>query len=328
MGILVTGQAFGETLMELLAVRQTMTFGALGNRAVFGVAGRTVDFAMAAGGRAPDSIDLRMAGTAGPRPHILFVADLLRHVHRMAFTGASLEILPFVMGLVAHVAGGYEAVGSMAIRTGEVRMLARELAELLRRAGMAGGAGIEQLGSHRHLENGVGIDVALGTVGKDLHVGNRRPRMAAGTLGHARRPVVFDRTVAMETLVALLALEGMSATIVLDVPENTGMALAALGDGERRRFAGIERGLWRNLDRGYRLSRRFLAGGCRRHQRCAEQHSQRCQDDSDRVVQEPAVSLSHHPFPLSLRFSAFGTPRRTPAGYPAPVAFWRNRSTN
>jgi hypothetical protein len=84
----------------------------------------------------------------------------------------------------------------------------------------------------------MGIGVALQAICKLLAM--RRFGMAAEALGHDLRPIVFDRVVRMELLMAPMAVEPMLAAGFLEIPENTDMTLAALGDGKWWRFHSIK----------------------------------------------------------------------------------------
>lgn len=245
--ILMTGQAFRESFVQLLAVRPDVTHAAFRDVAVLGVAADAIDFAMFAGRFGPLDIDLVMAGIAGSGVGVLGKLDLQRLMHGMAFAGAAFELLPLIMGLVAGVTAGNVGVRVVAIVAGQLGMLAGELLQLFKRTAVTSGTGADQFGRHRNFGGCMGVVMASVALG-DLFA--MRKQMAIPAFGHQLIPVVLDRAVGMKILVAFLAFELMPAAISFKIVIKTAVALSALNRCERLRISRIKGG-----------GRRALLGG-------------------------------------------------------------------
>ena len=128
MGILMTKQTVRELLQELGTVRLRVARPALGNEAVAAVADGAVYPRVPARGPLPGDVDLVVARAAGSRGHIGLIADFLRRMYRVAFPGATGELLPLEMRLMAVAAGRADSVRLLI-----VAVQARQLAV---RAGM------------------------------------------------------------------------------------------------------------------------------------------------------------------------------------------------
>ena len=140
----------------------------------------------------------------------------------MAFhAGRDIAVFGMVTGAAAHLGMG-----------------AGELLQLTGRSGMAVGALTGQQVIHRHVERGMGNDMAAHAVEKLGTMG--RLGMALIALRHDFLPVVLNRIVAMELLVAVLAVDAMTAAIIFDLIKDRNMALRALDHRERLRCLVIQ----------------------------------------------------------------------------------------
>lgn len=193
-----------------------------------------------------------MAGVAGSGVGVLGKLDLQRLMHRVAFAGAALELLPLIMGLVAGIAAGNKGVHFVAIVAGQLGMLAGKLLQLIKRTAVTGGTGADQLGRHGDFGGRMGVVMASVTLGDFLAMGKQ---VAIPAFGHQLIPVVLDRAVGMKVLVTFLALELMPAAIFFKIVIKTAVALSALNRRKRRRFSQIEIRGRRALSGG-----RFLLG--------------------------------------------------------------------
>jgi hypothetical protein len=175
-------------------------------------------------------VRLAMAGGAFGNEPVTGVA--FRTVDLTMFAGSG---LPF--GVDVAVASAAGSGVHVAVKN-NVGVGAREFDELLILLSMALPAGVGENFTHGHLQGSMGIGVALQAICKLLAM--RRFGMAAEALGHDLRPIVFDRVVGMELLMAPMAVEPMLAAGFLEIPENANMTLAALGYGQWWRFHGIK----------------------------------------------------------------------------------------
>ena len=103
--------------------------------------------------------------------------------------------------------------------------------------------------------------MATGTVSEGLAV---QVGMARRAFGHESIPTTLLGVISMEGGVTLLAVETVFRAIILEVLENSRMALAALGNGQRLRFCCIDLRCRRD---GYRRDLFPFTGKGQRRQR-------------------------------------------------------------
>lgn len=87
------------------------------------------------------------------------------------------------------------------------------------------------------------------TIGALRNLFAMRKEVTIPALWHQLLPVVFNRTIGMETLVAVLAFESVAASGGLQISVKCAVALSALHRGERNRVGivkagGRRHGLW------------------------------------------------------------------------------------
>ena len=171
MNIQMATEAFGEADMELFGVRSAMTLGTLRYIAVLGVmAGGTIHLAVLAWRLLPCRVYLLVTRAAGDSRHVLLVSDLQRLVNRVTLH-TTRKFLTLMMRFVAREAGGFVTMGRMALLATDLGVLAWKFRQLLPRARMASGAGIDESRFHWDFLRGMGIHVTTGAIGDGFAMG-------------------------------------------------------------------------------------------------------------------------------------------------------------
>lgn len=148
----------------------------------------------------------------------------------------------------------------VAHHTGNLRVLARVFDKQVPDGAVAVETGVCKRGRRSDLPWHVRISMTCTTFG-DLR--SVWCFMAGGALGHDRIPIPFARAIGMKAAMADLAGKTVPPAIILEVAEQTDVALGALGRSERLRFTGI-------LLRGRRYRNRcklFPLRRCKRYPR-------------------------------------------------------------
>jgi hypothetical protein len=218
----VAGEAARKLLVEGLFVRQTVTVGTLRYKAVLVlVAGHAGQGTVLAGVVRQLGEDLAMTGTTGTRGYILVEGDLQRPVNRMTL-GAAGQCQTFGMGFVTVEAGRFETVRGVADGTGKLRVLARELYQLITGTAVAVETGIYQLGRHCDFPWCMGVGVASAAIG-DLRT--MWCFMAGGAFWHDCIIIPLARVVGVKLIVAILAGETVPPAVILEALVRIDMAL-------------------------------------------------------------------------------------------------------
>lgn len=211
-------------------VRRCVAGEAIGDHAVAGMAHGAIHLSVLARGILPlieDSgvaVSARLCFVVGPE------GNLQRFVNRMA-GDTSIERLPLEVRLVTLGTFGDVSVLLMVTTgAGHLSMFARLLLELLGGTAVTIGADVSHLGRIRREFRSVRIGMAV----QALHLlGPVRLMMAHAALGHDLGIVVSQGVVGVKNLMTVTAIKSVIPAVIAQVHEMLGVALTALGDGQR-----------------------------------------------------------------------------------------------
>ena len=230
MNIQVAVQTSGEEPELGLGMRRCVAGEAIGDHAVACMAHGAIHISVLARRVLPliedtgVAVSARLCFVVGPE------CNLQGSVNRMA-GDTSIERLPLEVGFVTL--GTIRDVPMLLMMTtgaGHLSMFARLLLELLGGTAVTIGADVSHLGRIRREFRSMGVGMAV----QALHLlGPVRLVMAHAALGHDLGIIVSQRVVGMKNLMTVTAIKPVIPAVIAQVHEMLGVALAALGDGER-----------------------------------------------------------------------------------------------
>ena len=241
MNIEVTVKAAGEHSQLRRAVRCHMAAETFRDLAVHRMTLRTVHLTMLAGGSRPFGVNLRMAAAADRGLGLRSEADLPGLVNRMAFCAAADRLILKVRFMAFETGRNISVPVMMTGGTPLFGMFTGELLELPDLLPVAVGAEVLDLANFRGQGRSMGI-----MTGETKHLLVAvRLIMTHPALRHQVGIVAPEWVEGMNDLVAVLAVELVFSTVLLQAPVMHRMALCAFDRSQRHRIGGINVGRFR-----------------------------------------------------------------------------------